>query len=255
VPNISPDTKDGIGEWTEAQFVTALTKGTSPDDRHYYPAFPYTSYQRIKVEDLRDLFAYVRTLPVVQGKVREHDVPFPFNIRRVLGVWKLLFLDGEPFMPDPDKPVAWNRGAYLVNGLGHCAECHTSRNFLGGIIAAQRFAGGPNPAGKGWVPNITQMHLKDWSERDIAYLVETGQTPEGDFVGSSVREVIWGTSQLPPEERAAMASYVKSLQATEGPKKISSHRRTSTDASIWNVPNSLREADTAPEILESSIRP
>ena len=130
VPNISPDLKDGIGAWTEAQFVSALTKGTSSDGRHYYPAFPYPSYQRIKLEDLSDLFAYLRTLPVVQGTVREHDLPFPFNIRRALGVWKLLFLDGEPFKPDPDKPMAWNRGAYLVNGPGHCAECHSSRNFL-----------------------------------------------------------------------------------------------------------------------------
>jgi mono/diheme cytochrome c family protein len=159
VPNISPDLKDGLGAWTEAQFVTALTKGTSPDGRHYYPAFPYPSYQRIKLEDLSDLFAYLRTLPVVQGKVREHDLPFPFNIRRALGVWKLLLLDGEPFKPDPDKPMTWNRGAYLVNGPGHCAECHSSRNFLGAVIAARRFAGAPNPAGKGWVPTSRRCIL------------------------------------------------------------------------------------------------
>ncbi len=110
------------------------------------------------------------------GKVRDHDVPFPFNIRRNIGIWKWLFMDGKPFTPDPARSPAWNRGAYLVNSLGHCAECHSPRNFLGGIVAAQRFAGGPNPEGEGWVPNITQKGLGDWSEKDIAYFLETGET-------------------------------------------------------------------------------
>jgi mono/diheme cytochrome c family protein len=114
VPNISPDTADGIGRWTEANFVTALLKGTSPSGTHYFPAFPYTSYQHAKLEDVRDLFAYLKTLEPVSGKVRDHDVPFPFNIRRNLGIWKLLFLDGKPFMPDRAHSEQWNRGAYLV---------------------------------------------------------------------------------------------------------------------------------------------
>ena len=159
VPNISPDPVDGIGRWTEADFVSAVTKGTSPAGTHYFPAFPYTSYQHAKVEDVRDLFAYLKTLAPVSGKVRDHDVPFPFNIRRNVGIWKLLFMDGKPFTPDAARSAQWNRGAYLVNALGHCAECHSPRNFLGGIIAAQRFAGGPNPEGEGWVPNITQKGL------------------------------------------------------------------------------------------------
>ncbi len=146
-PNISPDRNDGIGTWSEADFVTAMIKGTSPDGRHYFPAFPYTSYQRISVMDLRDLFAYLKTLPAAQGRVRDHDVPFPFNIRRTLGGWKFLFLDGESFRPDPTKSAAWNRGAYLVNGPGHCAECHSPRNLFGGIVRGQRFAGGPSADG------------------------------------------------------------------------------------------------------------
>ena len=133
-----------------------MLKGTSPSGVHYFPAFPYASYQHARVEDVRDLFAYLKTLAPVSGKVRDHDVPFPFNIRRNVGIWKLLFMDGKPFVPDAARSAQWNRGAYLVNGLGHCAECHSPRNFLGGIVAAQRFAGGPNPEGEGWVPNITQ---------------------------------------------------------------------------------------------------
>ena len=220
IPNISPDRDDGIGGWTEAQFITAMNKGTSPDNRHYFPAFPYTSYQRMGFGDLCDLFAHLKTLPAVQGRVRDHELPFPFNVRRMLGGWKLLFLDGQPFRPDPAKSAAWNRGAYLVNGPVHCAECHSPRNFLGGIIESQRFAGGPNPEGEGWVPNITQKALGSWSEADIADLLKTGDTPEGDSVGSQMIAVVRNTSQLSDEDRAAIATYIKSLPPVDGPPRV-----------------------------------
>jgi mono/diheme cytochrome c family protein len=218
VPNISPDGTDGIGSWSEAQFVTAMLKGTSPDGAHYYPSFPYTSYQRMRIEDLRDLFAHLKTLPPVQGKVRGHDLPFPFSIRRTLGGWKLVFLDGQPFRPDLAQSAEWNRGAYLVNGPGHCAECHSPRNLLGGIVTSQRFAGGPNPEGEGWVPNITQARLKDWAREDIDEFLSSGLKPDGDTVGSTMAAVVRNTSQLPPSDRAAIATYIKSLPPVEGPK-------------------------------------
>jgi mono/diheme cytochrome c family protein len=218
-PNISPDPVDGIGRWTEAEFVAAVTKGISPDGFHYFPAFPYTSYQHAGVEDVRDLFAYLKTLAPVSGKVRDHEVPFPFNIRRNIGIWKWLYVDGKPFMPDAARSASWNRGAYLVGSLGHCAECHSPRNALGGVIAAQRFAGGPNPEGEGWVPNITQKGLGDWSEKDIAYFLETGATPDGDSAGGPMARVIKNTSQLPAADRAAMADYLKSLPSVDGPPR------------------------------------
>jgi mono/diheme cytochrome c family protein len=218
-PNISPDAADGIGRWSEADFVTAVIKGTSPARTHYFPAFPYTSYQHARIEDVRDLFAYLNTLSPVSGKVRDHDVRFPFNVRRTIGIWKLLFMDGKPFAPGPARPASWNRGAYLVNALGHCAECHSPRNFLGGIIAAQRFAGGPNPEGEGWVPNITQKGLSDWSEKDIAYFLETGLTPEGDTAGGPMARVIRNTSQLSAADRDAISEYLKSLPPVDGPPK------------------------------------
>lgn len=218
-PNISPDPDDGIGAWTEAQFITALTNGTSPDGRHYYPAFPYTSYQRLTYVDIRDLFAYLQTLPRVRGRVRGHDVPFPFDIRRLLGGWKLLFLDGKPFMPDQSQTPQWNRGAYLANAASHCAECHSPRNFLGGLKSRQLFAGGPNLEGDGWVPNITQKGLADWSAKDIAYVLETGQTPDGDSVGSSMTALVRCTAHLTDTDRAAIATYIKSLPPVEGPPK------------------------------------
>jgi mono/diheme cytochrome c family protein len=219
-PNISPDRNDGIGGWSEANFVTALWKGTAPDGSHYYPVFPYGSYQRMKLEDVRDLFAYLKTLPAVQGKVREHDLPIQFRWRRTLGGWKFLFLDGKPVAADPSKSPQWNRGAYLVNGPGHCAECHSPRNLLGGIIASQRFAGGPDPeGGDGWIPNITQAGIGDYSDKDIAQILATGDTPSGDTVGGAMAAVVRNTSKLPEAERAAIAAYVKSLPPVEGPKK------------------------------------
>jgi mono/diheme cytochrome c family protein len=218
-PNISPDPADGIGRWTEAEFVRAVTRGISPAGFHYFPAFPYTSYAHAKVEDIRDLFAYLKTLAPVPGKVRDHDVPFPFNIRRNVGIWKLLFMDDKPLVPDAAHSSQWNRGAYLVNSLGHCAECHSPRNFLGGIVTAQRFAGGPDPEGEGWVPNITQKGIGDWSEKDIAYFLETGATPDNDTAGGSMARVIKNTSQLSGEDRAAIADYLKSLPPVEGPPR------------------------------------
>jgi mono/diheme cytochrome c family protein len=155
----------------------------------------------------------------VSGKVRDHDVPFPFNIRRNVGIWKLLFVDGKPFAADARRSGEWNRGAYLVNSFGHCAECHSPRNFLGGIVAAQRFAGGPNPEGEGWVPNITQKGLADWSEKDFADFLETGLTPDNDAAGGAMARVIKNTSQLPAEDRAAMAEYLKQLPPVEGPRR------------------------------------
>jgi len=218
-PNISPHKQNGIGDWTEANFITAVKHGTSPAGTHYFPSFPYGSYQHATTEDVRDLFAYLKTLPPLSGRIRPHDVKFPFNIRRLVGGWKFLFLDGKPFTPDPKQSAAWNRGAYLVNGLGHCAECHSPRNPLGGIISSQRFAGGPNPEGEGWVPNITQKGLKDWSEKDLAYFLKSGETPDGDTAGGSMARVIKNTSQLTDDDRAAMAAYLKSLPPVDGPPK------------------------------------
>jgi mono/diheme cytochrome c family protein len=211
VPNISSDRTDGIGAWTEAQFVTAMVKGTSPTGEHLFPAFPYTSYQRMSLGDIRDLFAYLKTLPAATGKVRDHALPFPFNIRRTLGLWKLLFLDGRPFAPDPSQTAQWNRGAYLINAPGHCAECHSPRNMLGAIKRNQRFTGGPSPDGQGGVPNITQQKLKNWTVKDIADTLTTGMTPDADFVGGSMAEVVRNAAQLSEADREAMATYIKAL--------------------------------------------
>ena len=220
-PNISPDANEGIGRWSEADFVTAMVKGTSPQGEHLYPAFPYATYQHARLEDLRDLFAYLKTLAAVPDKSKPHELPFPFNIRRTLGGWKFLFLDGQPFKPDAARDAVWNRGAYLVNSFAHCAECHSPRNVLGGIIESQRFAGGPEPTGDGWVPNITQKSLKSWSVEQIEKLLETGDTPDGDSVGGDMGKVVGNTSKLGPADRKAIATYIKSLPPVDGPRQPS----------------------------------
>lgn len=213
VPNVSPHKQDGIGAWNVADFIRAMREGVSPDGRHYYPAFPYTSYQRMSREDLADLFAFMMTLPAVEGRAPAHDLPFPFNIRRGVGLWKLAFLDGRMFLPDPAKSDSWNRGAYLVNGPGHCTECHSERNIAGAIVEDRRFAGGPDPEGRGTVPNITpdKTGIGGWTVADLTTLLKTGETPNFDTVGGPMGSVVGNTSHLPDSDRAAMAEYLLSL--------------------------------------------
>jgi mono/diheme cytochrome c family protein len=220
VPNISPHRQDGIGAWTLAQFQRAMRGGVSPAGQHYYPAFPYTSYQRVTATDLRDVFGYLMTLPPVEGRIRDHDLPFPLTLRRGIGLWKLAFFDGEVFRPDPSKSASWNRGAYLVEGLGHCAECHSTRNVFGAISEARRFAGGPNPEGKGTVPNLTPdaSGLKDWTRSDVEEVLASGLTPTGDSVGSNMADVVAHTSKLSASDRTAIAEYILSLPPRVGPK-------------------------------------
>ena len=213
VPNISSDGKDGIGGWSEAEFIAAMRYGVSPSGQHLYPAFPYTSYHAMRTEDLRDLFAYLKTLPAISGAARDHALTFPFSIRRTVGLWKLLFLDAAPFKPDAAQSPQWNRGAYLVNAPGHCAECHSSRNLLGAIIASRRFTGGQSPTGQGGVPDITQDKLHDWKVDDFVEVLDSGMTPDSDRVGGAMVDVVANTRQLGAADREAIAVYLKSLRA------------------------------------------
>ena len=225
VPNISPDKETGIGNWTTLDFVNAMKHGVAPDGTHLYPAFPYPSYQRMTYEDLIDLKAYLDSLPAVTNKVPPPELRFPFNIRRALGLWQRLYIDGKSFTPDPNASAEINRGAYLVQGPAHCSECHSSRNLLGGIVKGTEFAGAPGPDGKGHVPNITPSAdgIGDWSEEDIAYLLKTGNTPDYDTIGETMAPVQRNMAKLTPEDREAIAAYIKSLpplpDAAPRPKK------------------------------------
>jgi mono/diheme cytochrome c family protein len=222
VPNISSDTKAGIGSWTELQFANAALKGVGRDNEHLYPSLPYTSYQRMSLDDVRDLFAFLKTVPPEGSPSLPHVLPFPFSVRRLLGGWKLLFLDGKAFTPDPGKNALYNRGAYLVEGPGHCAECHSGRNLLGAIKQSQRFAGGADLEGEGWVPNITPHAdgLAGWSVADFEFFLSTGLTPDGYSVSSSMADVIRNASKLTADDRRAVATYLVALPARPGRKPV-----------------------------------
>ena len=211
IPNISTDPVDGIGAWRTIDLANAILSGVSPAGTHYYPVFPYSDFAKMQIGDVRDLIAYLRTLPAVSGKPPPHDLALPFRIRRLLGFWKLLFFDRKPIVPDPDRGRAWNRGQYLVETVGHCAQCHSPRNRFGAIKPEQRFAGGTDPEQVGYIPNITPKRIGNWSEGDIAELLRTGNTPNHGRVGSSMTEVVTNTAMLPQSDRDAIAVYIKSL--------------------------------------------
>jgi mono/diheme cytochrome c family protein len=216
-PNISPDFKDGIGGWTAAEFANALMAGVSPRGEHLYPALPYPSYRRMSIKDMRNLFAFLQTTPPISGRAPPNALKFPFSIRRAVGFWKLLYMPkiDPPLAVDPTDEEALGR--YLVNGPGHCAECHSPRDFFGGIIASRRLTGGPLPDGRGKAPNITAEGLKDWSEDDVETALSTGFTPSGDVLGSAMTAVVRSFRQVPEPDLAAIARYLKSYRAGATP--------------------------------------
>jgi mono/diheme cytochrome c family protein len=213
-PNISTDPQNGIGNWSEKDFANAMMRGVSPDGRHLYPSFPYTSYARMRPADVADLYAFMKTLPAVSEKAPAHELSFPFNIRRGLGLWKRLYLSDEPVVAlpqDASEPVVLGR--YLVEGPGHCGECHTPRDLIGGTEKSRWLSGAIAAEGEGIVPNITSGEggIGGWSAGDIESYLETGFTPEFDSVGGAMVEVQRNMSRLRPEDREAIAAYLKAI--------------------------------------------
>ena len=207
-PNISPSVEHGIGDWSLPEFANAVQRGVSPDGKHYFPVFPYTAYAKMTEQDIADLKAFMDTLPVSEVASQPHQVGFPFNIRRSLGGWKLLFANSGWVLEDADTPELI-RGRYLVEAQAHCAECHTPRNALGGLDTAAWMAGAFLP-GEGEVPGITPEKL-DWAPEDVAYYLETGFTPDFDSAGGPMTHVVENMAQLTPEDRDAIAAYLQAL--------------------------------------------
>jgi mono/diheme cytochrome c family protein len=215
-PNITPDPDHGIGRWNDRDFLRAMRDGIGPDNRHYYPAFPYTSYTGATERDLLDLKAYLFAQPSVAQASRPHEVEFPFSIRPLLWFWKLLNFDSIRWRPDTFKSDSWNRGSYLVEALSHCRECHTPRNFLGGLDASRWFAGARLGDGKSLAPNLTshEQGLARWSESDITLALDFGFSPDGEAFGDAMGEVVRNTtSRLTAADRMAIAAYLKALPA------------------------------------------
>lgn len=211
-PNISPSDQ-GIAGWTVADLANALIKGTGRAGQHLYPALPYGAYAKMTAQDVTDLHAFLMTLPADPTPSAPHDIGFPFNIRAALGGWKALFLN-EDWVITGDLDPEEARGRYLAEALGHCGECHTPRNALGGLDRSRWLAGGPDPSGTGTIPNITPAKLT-WTEADIAAYLETGFTPDYDSVGGHMAHVVSNYAQLPPEDRRAVAAYLKRVPPVE----------------------------------------
>ncbi|TMH13738.1 MAG: c-type cytochrome [Betaproteobacteria bacterium] len=218
-PNITPHPQAGIGSWTEADFFRAMREGDRPDGKNYFPAFPYPSFTKIVDRDLRDLWAFLRTLPPSARANQEHDLRFPFGWRFLVTFWKWFFFTPGPFTALPGLSDIANRGAYLVQALGHCSECHTPRNFFGGPKKNRFLAGGKGPDGKD-VANLTPARLKKWSDKDLQDLLTTGLDPEGDVVAETMGEVIQNTtSQLASSDLDALIAYLRTLPPIPSEKK------------------------------------
>ncbi|QPM89778.1 c-type cytochrome [Pseudooceanicola algae] len=212
-PNISSDSSAGIGGWSSLDLANAMQNGVSPQGRHYYPAFPFTTYTRADLQDIADLHAFLQGLPADPTPSKAHDVGFPFDIRRLLGGWDLLYLDRDWIMEDPGSDEV-ARGRYLVEALGHCGECHTPRNALGGPDTSRWLGGAENPSGAGHIPNITSGEL-DWSAGDIAEYLSSGLTPDFDVAGGEMADVVTNLSHLPRADLEAIGAYVKAVAPVE----------------------------------------
>lgn len=212
--NITPDAETGIGKWTDDDFVRAMTEGVSPDGAHYFPTFPYTSFSKMGRSDLLALKGYLFNLPAVKKQNRSHDVPFPFSVRKLVWGWKLINFKPVSWQADPKQSANWNRGSYLVEGAGHCSECHSPRDLSGAVNKAKQLAGSEEAIDNEIAPNITsdKSGLGSWTTRDIAYYLKTALNPEGDAAEGLMAELIEnGYSHMTDEDRDAVAAYLKSL--------------------------------------------
>ncbi len=235
-PNITPDPDHGIGTWSESDFMNSLRHGVAPDGSDYYPVFPYPSYTQMSDSDIQALWAYLSTVEPVARPNRSHDLPWYLRLRIVAWFWKLLFFEPGEFTADPQQEPQWNRGAYLVNALAHCDECHTPRDWFGRTDPAMSLAGTRDGPEGGVVPNITpdrRSGIGKWSSDDLAYYLETGATPDGDYAGGLMAEVIDnGLRYLEKDDMAAMLSYLGQLPAIENqvrPRKNKKRKRDEFD--------------------------
>lgn len=225
--NITPDPETGLGNWTETDFVRAMTQGVRKDGQDLFPVFPYTSFTRMTEADLRDLWAYLRTVKPVRQENRPHEMTPPFGIRLGIGPWKAMNFKPGPFTPDSAAAPEVNRGAYIVQALAHCAECHTPRSFTGALKPELAYAGSTDGPEGELAPNITpdpKTGIGEWSVKDTVYLLQTGNTPDGDTVEGLMDEMIdHGYKFVADEDLQAVAVYLKTLKPivhkVEGKKK------------------------------------
>src|SRR4051812_11994830 len=220
--NITPDPETGIGKWTADDFYATMHKGRFPDGGLVYPAMPFGSYTKVTRQDSDAIYAYLRSIPPVKQINRPHDLTFPFNNRSLILGWRTLFFREGEFKPDPTKSADWNRGAYLVEGLGHCGMCHTAINALGGSSQSQAFEGGLIPMQNWYAPSLTsnrEAGLGDWTIEEITDYLRKGVSARGAVYGPMAEVVYNSTQYLNDDDTRAMAIYLKSLAQGTSPDK------------------------------------
>ena len=228
VPNITPDDETGIGLWTSDDFYRMMHTGVSRDGTLMYPAMPFASYTKVTRVDSDAIFAYLQSVPPIRQKNRPHELRFPYNNRDLLLGWRALYFREGSFVADPKQSVQWNRGAYLVQGLGHCAMCHTAINALGGSSESKAFEGGMIPNQNWYAPSLTSRReagLGDWSIKDIVDLLQVGVSSRATVYGP-MAEVVYNSLQyLSDDDVAAMAVYLKDLAPRDTEPPVTSNAR------------------------------
>lgn len=213
-PNLTPDRETGLGDWSAEDFYRAVHSGTAHDGSSLYPAFPFTSYTKVTRADSDAMFAYLRSLPAVRNPTTPNTLRWPYRMRSLMASWRLMYFDEGEYPPDPKQSAAWNRGAYLVQGLGHCNECHASRNSFGAMVTEPFLAGGLIPVQNWYAPDLSmgsQGGLAGWSEADVVALLKTGRSSKGSALGPMAEVVLKSTQHLTDTDLAAIAVYLKSL--------------------------------------------
>lgn len=228
-PNLTPDRETGLGAWSADDFYRAMHNGKGHDDRSLYPVFPFTSYTKVTRADTDAMFAYLKSLPPVKRASIEPMLRWPYSMRSLMASWRLLYFDEGEFQNDPKRTPAWNRGAYLVQGLGHCNECHANRNNFGAMVSVPYLAGGIIPVQNWYAPDLSMGPnggLAGWSEADVVALLKTGRSAKGTAFGPMAEVVLQSTQHLTDEDLAAMATYLKSLPERDPPAQ----RESAADA-------------------------
>lgn len=219
--NITPDTSTGIGDWTFEDFWQALHYGKGHRGKLLYPAFPFTSYTKVTRDDAMALYTYLQYIPAVKQENRDNTFDFPYNIRAALHVWRALYFTAEEYQNDSTQTDEWNRGAYLVQGLGHCNECHTTRNAMGAMDQKQLFAGGQMPVQAWYAPNLSMQaggELAGWTQEDLIALLKTGFSNKGSALGPMAEVVHNSTQHMTDADLKAMAVYLASIPAPSVPQ-------------------------------------
>jgi mono/diheme cytochrome c family protein len=268
--NITSDDDAGIGAWTEDQFVAAMREGKSADGSNLYPAFPYPSFTKVSDEDLSDLYAFFQSIAPSTYVPPENEMGFPFNQRALMGIWNATFFENERFQADSSQSDEWNRGAYLVEGLGHCGTCHTPRNALGGLQTDQALSGGTyndkveeNKIRPWSAVNLTSAPdgLAAWSEDDLYSYLKTGHGGMGGTFGPMNEVITLSTSQLSESDVRSMAIYIKSLPPIE---RAPEHKMSDADfrageliytihCGTCHLPTGLGDPSIGPAVAGSAI--